>query len=92
MEVNWAVRYEALRAHALGQAPVAFIPLGLGVLCSRGVAAWMRCETVSSSNGWPVSQEKDPPWKSGTNLSGLQAELAQLLAGAALLTVRPVSE
>jgi hypothetical protein len=89
--MNWAARYEALRAHALGQAPVTFIPLGLGVLYSRGVAAWMKCEMESSSDRWAVAAEAKSAWKCKTNLSGLQAELAQLLAGAALLTASPIS-
>jgi hypothetical protein len=84
MEVNWAVRYEALRAYALGQAKVAFIPLGLGVLYRRGVAAWMKGEVESSSDRWPVPTEETSAWKCEANLSGLQAELTRLLAEAAL--------
>jgi hypothetical protein len=87
VEVNWAARYEALRAHALGQAPVTFIPLGLGVLYSRGVAAWLRCEVMALSGRAPPPAGERSESSYETDLPVVQAELVQLLAGTALLTV-----
>ena len=41
---KWVERYEALRAHAVGEGQLAFRPLGLAVLRHRGVLAWMEVE------------------------------------------------
>lgn len=49
-ESNWREHYEALRSHALGQAPTAFVPLGLGILRRAGVAAWISTSIPSGTS------------------------------------------
>jgi hypothetical protein len=87
MGVNWVTHYEALRAHALGEAPVTFVPLGLGVLYHRGVAAWMRCEALARSDPSQTPVRTGPHRRSEIDLSPLQSELVRLLVGAALRSI-----
>lgn len=49
-QTDWQVHYEALRAHALGRAPTAFVPLGLGILRRAGVAAWISTSIPSGTS------------------------------------------
>lgn len=82
---SWLERYEALRAHVLGEGGLAFTPLGLAVLRHRGVAAWMEMErrALAPAPSWA------PPALGDETLAleptGVRAELVQLLAGTALL-------
>lgn len=84
----WTERYEALRAHATGQTPLGFIPLGLALLQHRGVVAWMAAESSA------VGSERygqTYPKRARSSMDGVDAprsELIRLLAGTALLTVR----
>jgi hypothetical protein len=84
--VDWTEQYEALRAHAVGEAPVGFVPLGLGVLYRRGVVGWMVV-------GWRAGGERDPEGEARIEGRGerravegspVKLELVQLLAAAAL--------
>ena len=85
---KWAERYEALRAHATGQAPLGFIPLGLALLRHRGVAAWMAAES-SAPNSQLLSQAyKERERSSMDEFDACRSELVRLLAGAALLASR----
>jgi len=85
-EVDWVERYEALRAHALGQAPLDFVPLDLALLLHRGLAAWIAANVRSRQ---PESLHENG---SGREESGAEAtletprtELVRVLAGMALL-------
>lgn len=82
--VDWVAQYEALRAHALGDAPVGFVPLGLGVLHQRGAAAWMALG-AGGDGGAPrnvtVQRGREAVL---VDVSPLKLELVRLLAGAAL--------
>jgi hypothetical protein len=77
-------RYERLRAHATGQAPLDFIPLDLALLQHRGVTGWMIA--VGSSDavgaggraGW--AHDREPR----DEREARRSELVHLLAGAAL--------
>ena len=93
-EPDWAAGYEALRAHALGEAPVEFAPLGLALLRHHGLTAWMLAEVsatrpqVGPARRGPVevglgawSAPSSPP-------SPLQFELIGLLADTALHVAR----
>lgn len=81
----WAERYERLRAHAIGDTPLGFIPLGLALLQHRGVVAWMTAEGSSDdvyARGRAGHRERDRgPRDAGDARRG---ELVRLLAGAAL--------
>lgn len=83
---EWTRRYEALRAHATGEAPLAFVPLGLALLWHRGVVAWMTAE--SSATG----AERSGEWAAGRNaalpLETARSELVRLLAGTALVVAQ----
>ena len=85
---EWAERYEALRAHATGQASVGFIPLGLALLRHRGVAAWMAAESSAAETALPSHAHKERGSSSMEQLDACHAELVRLLAGAALLASR----
>lgn len=80
----WAERYERLRAHATGDAPLGFIPLGLALLQHRGVVAWMTAEASSAAVGasGPAGRARDGG--PGAPLDARRGELVRLLAGAAL--------
>jgi hypothetical protein len=83
---EWTKRYEALRAHAMGEAPLAFVPLGLALLWHRGVMAWIAAE-VSAIDVEGVGQQ--PARKKATApLAAPRSELVRLLAGTALLVAR----
>jgi len=85
----WVERYERLRAHAIGHAPLGFIPLGLALLQHRGVAAWMTAEGSSRdfASGEPAGRERD---RAGRDVGDARrAELVRLLAGAALRLATP---
>jgi hypothetical protein len=84
----WTERYEALRAHATGQAPLGFIPLGLALLQHRGVVAWMAAES-SAVGSEPYRQAY--PKRDRSSMDGVdtpRSELIRLLTGTALLTLR----
>jgi len=83
---EWTRRYEALRAHATGEAPLAFVPLGLALLWHRGVVAWMAAE-VSATDVGGVGQRA--AWKKASvPVAAPRSELVRLLAGTALLVAR----
>ena len=84
--MDWVERYEALRAHALGQAPVDFVPLDLALLLRRGLAAWIAANVRSLQ---PLISHKNG---SGREEHGAEAtpatpraELVRVLASMALL-------
>ena len=84
-EVNWVERYEALRAHALGQAPLGFVPLDLALVQRRGLAAWIAANVSSRQ---PLNSHDNG---SGREERGAEAtretprtELVRVLAGMAL--------
>lgn len=83
---EWTRRYEALRAHATGEAPLAFVPLGLALLWHRGVAAWMAAESSALSAGG--SGEEAARRKAVSPPAAPRSELVRLLAGTALLVAR----
>ena len=83
---EWTRRYEALRAHATGEAPLAFVPLGLALLWHRGVAAWMAAE-ISATDVEGIGQQTARK-KATATLAPPRSELVRLLAGAALLVAR----
>lgn len=88
MDPGWAERYEALRAHATGQSPLRFVPLGLALLQHRGVVAWMAAE--SSAVGSELYGQAYPK-RDRSSMDGVDAprsELIRLLTGTALLTAR----
>ena len=82
---SWLERYEALRAHMLGEGGLAFIPLGLAVLLHRGVVAWMELErhALTPASSWTPTALEDEGL--GLEPGGARTELVQLLAGTALL-------
>ena len=79
-------RYEALRAHATGEAPLAFVPLGLALLWHRGVVAWMAAE-ISATGVGEVAQ-RPASKKAAVPVAAPRSELVRLLAGTALLVAR----
>jgi hypothetical protein len=83
---EWTRRYEALRAHATGEASLAFVPLGLALLWHRGVAAWMAAE--SSAIGAERLGERVAGRNAALPLEAPRSELVRLLAGTALLAAR----
>lgn len=86
---EWTRRYEALRAHATGDVPLDFVPLGLAVLWHRGVAAWMAAECSARDPGLGAergSGTSSPPARD--ELASPTSELVRLLAGTALLVAR----
>lgn len=83
---EWTRRYEALRAHATGEAPLAFVPLGLALLWHRGMAAWMAAETSAIDAG--RSEERSARRQAALPLAAPRSELVRLLAGTALLVAR----
>lgn len=101
---EWTRRYEALRAHATGdtcatggtggtgEAPLAFVPLGLALLWHRGVAAWMAAESsalgVLGVLGAGKSKEGIAGRHAALPLEASRSELVRLLAGTALLVAR----
>ena len=82
---DWAERYEALRAHALGEGPLGFAALGLAVLRHRGVAAWMLAESRACEGA--VARSDPGPTEDAAELPLLpaRATLVAMLAGTALL-------
>jgi hypothetical protein len=78
----WGERYEQLRAHATGDAPLGFIPLGLALLQHRGMVAWMTAPGVSDdAGGRAASRAHD---RTGEALDARRRELVRLLVGVAL--------
>lgn len=78
-------RYEALRAHALGDGRLGFVPLGLAILRHRGVVAWMDAEEAALD---PTASAPKPLQEVGAEaevLAPARSELVALLAGTALL-------
>ena len=85
---EWAGRYEALRAHATGEAPLDFVPLGLVLLRQRGVTAWMAAErSLLEPERAPRARRTDPARIPG-ELDGFRPQLVRLLAGTALLVAQ----
>jgi len=88
MDPGWTERYEALRAHATGQSPLGFIPLGLALLQHRGVVAWMAAESSAvGSEPYGQAYPKRDRW-SMDGVDAPRSELIRLLTGTALLTAR----
>lgn len=83
---EWTRRYEAFRAHATGEAVLAFVPLGLALLWHRGVAAWMAAE-ISTTDVGGVGQ-RTARNEAAVPLTAPRSELVRLLAGTALLLAR----
>jgi len=77
----WAERYEQLRAHATGQAPLGFIPLGLALLQHRGMVAWMTAAGSRDDAG--VRASSRPCDRTSDALDARRRELVRLLAGVA---------
>lgn len=84
-DTNWPERYEALRAYALGEGPLSFAPLGLAVLCHRGVLAWMVAETSSLRPTRPSGGQRRENRMPEIHGVGPRSELVGLLAGTALV-------
>ena len=85
----WAERYEQLRAHATGHAPVGFIPLGLALLQHRGMVAWMTAPGSRDDAGMRAACR--PGDRTGDALDARRRDLVRLLAGAAFpLAVKSV--
>ena len=80
----WAERYERLRAHTPGDAPLGFIPLGLALLQHRGVVAWMTAEGSRADGGAAGRAGRERAGEPWTPLDGRRGELVRLLASAAL--------
>ncbi len=80
----WVERYERLRAHATGQAPLGFIPLGLALLQHRGVTAWMTAAGSSDDFGFRVRAGRARERGPRAEVDAGRSELVRLLAGAAL--------
>jgi len=87
-DTDWAERYEALRAHALGEGPLSFAPLGLAVVCHRGVPAWMVAETSSVRPTRPPGGQGQENGMPELHLVEPRSELVGLLAGTALVVAR----
>lgn len=85
-EVDWVERYEALRAHALGQAQVGFVPLDLALLQCRGLAAWI---TANVSSRQPLNSHENGSCREKRGAEATRetprTELVRVLAGMALL-------
>ena len=77
-----AEHYEALRERALGRGGDAF-RLGLGLLLSRGVAAWMQAARQLA----PVSLDHALAGRGPGSALPAEGELVSLLAGMALACV-----
>jgi hypothetical protein len=85
---KWAGRYEALRAHATGEAPLDFVPLGLALLRHRGVTAWMAAERSLLGPERPPRARRTGPARVPEELDGFRPQLVRLLAGTALLVAQ----
>jgi hypothetical protein len=81
---RWREQYEALRSHALGEAPVAFVPLGLGILQRFGLAAWM---ATATTNTLPDFVGRRPSAPACPGHGGARAEQSELVEVLASLTV-----
>jgi hypothetical protein len=77
----WAERYEQLRAHATGHAPLGFIPLGFALLQHRGMVAWMTA--VGSSDAPAGVRGARPHDRTGDAPDARRRELVRLLADVA---------
>ena len=86
--MEWAGRYEALRAHATGEAPLDFVPLRLALLLHRGIAAWMAAETSLAGGTLPERAGRDRETPSANEFSPSRSQLVRLLVGAALLATQ----
>jgi hypothetical protein len=80
----WVERYEQLRAHATGQAPLDFISLGLALLQHRGVTAWMIAAGSSDDFGARGRAGRARDRESRDERDARRSQLVHLLAGAAL--------
>lgn len=88
-DAEWVERYEALRAHATGEAPLGFVPLGLALLRHRGVVAWMAAESSGTGPALlgPADRDRGRPSRR-VGLDASRSELVRLLASTALLAVQ----
>lgn len=84
VDAAWADRYERLRAHATGHAPLDFIPLGLALLQHRGVTAWMIAAGSRDDVGARGRAGGARDRESRDERDARRSELVHLLAGAAL--------
>ncbi len=82
---EWVERYEALRAYAVGEGTLGFMPLGLAALRHRGVVAWMEVEgrVVERAVAGPVAPVEGED--TGSVPISARSELVSLLASTALL-------
>jgi hypothetical protein len=86
---EWTPRYEALRAHAVGETLLDFVPLGLALLRHRGTAAWMAAESSSTDSDLSTASVRPRRQRRRNDpLDGPRSELVLLLAGTALLVAR----
>lgn len=83
---DWVVQYEALRTHALGNAPAGFIPLGLGVVLRRGLPEWMTFWNAARRAQTTAVEEVEV--KRRRTEPANPSELVHLLAGTALLVTQ----
>ncbi len=86
--MEWAGRYEALRAHATGEALLDFVPLGLALLLHQGIAAWMAAETSAAGGTIPERAPRDRETPCVNECSPSRSQLVRLLVGAALLATQ----
>jgi len=84
-ETDWIIRYESLRAHAVGEAPLDYVPLGLGILRHRGVAAWIAAETSAAEAALEKRDSGCPKRASRGNFTAPRSKLVQWLADTVLL-------
>ena len=84
-ETDWIMRYESLRAHAVGEAPLEYVPLGLGILRHRGVAAWIAVETSAAEAALEKRHPGAPKRASRDTFTAPSSDLVQWLADTVLL-------
>ena len=84
-ETDWIIRYESLRAHAVGEALLNYVPLGLGILRHRGVAAWIAAETSAAEAAHEKRDSGCSKRASRGNFMAPRSELVQWLADTVLL-------
>ena len=85
----WTERYESLRGHVLGDAPVTSMsPLGLAVLQQKGVTDWMQAWTrgsMAEPHSIPSTAQRWGPSAS----PAWQQELTKLLAHMTIQLLHP---
>jgi len=84
-EPDWVAQYEALRTFALGGAPAAFVPMGVGLVITRGLPTWMAACRLAREPQEGGSQYRSPA--GARDHVQDSTELVSLLAGVALSLV-----